>query len=135
LAEERERMDEIKARATPVAGCGPAIPVAPARGAQAAFMPRAMVPDGTVDGFKVADAGWRGFRAVRCLDVFDRMAVSARRRKQSFGLTHGQVAMGVGIARSSRIWRATGPVCPALMHHGVLVTAATGWIAGCRYLM
>lgn len=94
IRSERERLDALLRRATPIEGCGPAIPVAPARGPQAAFMPRALTPDGTEDGWMEADAGWQGFKAVQALDVFDRMVAAARRGKRIPPLTPGQIAMG-----------------------------------------
>lgn len=90
---EQGRMAAILARAMPPEGCGPAIPIAPARGPQLAFMPRSMVPDGTEDGWVEADTGWAGLRASQAADVFDRMLAAARRAKRPATLTPGQIAM------------------------------------------
>lgn len=77
--------------ATPPAECGWLIPAAPARGAFEVFMPKAIVrgSEGIIE-----PTGHAGRHAVRAADVFDRMLVSARRRKQDAPLTPGQVAIG-----------------------------------------
>ncbi|MFG6083822.1 hypothetical protein ACEUZ9_000054 [Paracoccus litorisediminis] len=93
LVDERKRLAAILARATPVEGCGPAIPVAPARGPQVALMPRAMMPDGSEDGWKDEDSGYRGFMAAQAMDVFDRMLAASRRAKRQMHLTPGQISM------------------------------------------
>ncbi|WP_287882743.1 hypothetical protein [Paracoccus sp. (in: a-proteobacteria)] len=95
---EQERLAAIIARATPVDGCGPAIPVAPARGPQVAFVPHVIMPDEKAeDGYKVERTGWRGFSAVRGADVFDVLERAAAKRKDKDGnpgrspFTKGQV--------------------------------------------
>jgi len=86
LAAERERMVDIIARATPVEGCGPAIPVAPARGPQAVETPHVVMPDpGSKSGYKVERTGWRGFKSVRAMDVFDDIERRAAARKDKDG--------------------------------------------------
>lgn len=83
---EQERLAAIIARATPVDGCGPAIPVAPARGPQVAFVPHVIMPDEKAeDGYKVERTGWRGFSAVRAADVFDVLERAAAKRKDKDG--------------------------------------------------
>lgn len=83
-AQERERVAGIIARAMPAEGCGPAIPIAPARGPSVAVTPNVVMPDEKSEtGYKVEATGWRGFRAARAIDVFDtldqREAVRARK--------------------------------------------------------
>lgn len=95
---EQERLATIIARATPVDGCGPAIPVAPARGPQVAFVPHVVMPDEKAkDGYKVERTGWRGFSAARAADIFDVLERRAAKRKDKDGnpgrspFTKGQV--------------------------------------------
>ncbi|AGT09324.1 hypothetical protein [Paracoccus aminophilus] len=91
-AEERARLDAVLSRATPVEGCGPLIPVAPARGPQVVVTPLRMVPDPKDStGWKVEEMGWRGFNAVRAADVFDDLARRAARRKAAPPFSPGQV--------------------------------------------
>ncbi|AZV00332.1 hypothetical protein [Paracoccus sulfuroxidans] len=95
IAAERARLDAILHRATPVDGCGPAIPIAPARGPQIVVTPRRMVPDAKdATGWKVEELGWRGFNAVRATDIFDDLARRAAKRKDAPPFTPGQVAVG-----------------------------------------
>lgn len=95
LAAERARLDAVLSRATPLDGCGPAIPVAPARGPQMVVTPRRMVPDAKdATGWKVEDMGWRGFNAVRAADVFDDLARRAAKRNEASPFSPGQVHIG-----------------------------------------
>lgn len=72
LQHERAQIASIIARATPAEGCGPAIPVAPARGAAKAVTPNVVMPDAkSSTGYKVEATGWRGFKAARAMDIFD----------------------------------------------------------------
>lgn len=85
LDQERERVASIIARATPAEGCGPAIPIAPARGPSMVVTPNVVMPDEkSRTGYKVEATGWRGFRAARAIDVFDTLdqREAARARKQ-----------------------------------------------------
>ena len=85
-AQERERVEGIIARAMPAEGCGPAIPIAPARGPSVAVTPNVVMPDEkSKTGYKVEATGWRGFRAARAIDVFDTLdqREAARARKES----------------------------------------------------
>lgn len=98
LRAEADRLAGIIARATPVAGCGPAIPVAPARGAQVVVTPAVMMPDPkSKGGWRVEAHGWRGFNAVQGADIFDVLARQAVKRKckdghtQASPFTKGQV--------------------------------------------
>lgn len=75
LDQERERVAGIIARAMPAEGCGPAIPIAPARGPSMAVTPNVVMPDEkSRTGYKVEATGWRGFKAARAIDVFDTLA-------------------------------------------------------------
>lgn len=92
--EERARMEAILARATPAEGCGPAIPIAPARGACRSVTPQSMVPDAKDrTGWKAEEMGWRGFKAATAMDVFDTLAMNAARRKQPPPFSKGQVTV------------------------------------------
>lgn len=87
LQQERDRLAAILARATPAEGCGPAIPVAPARGPSRSVTPNVVMPDPkTKSGYKVEATGWRGFCAAKAIDVFDvleqREIARARREKR-----------------------------------------------------
>ncbi|WP_411839234.1 hypothetical protein [Paracoccus sp. ME4] len=86
LQQERERLAAILARATPAEGCGPAIPVAPARGPSKAVTPNVLMPDPkTPSGYKIEATGWRGFRAAKAIDIFDvlEQREAARARKEN----------------------------------------------------
>ena len=92
---ERARLDAVISRATPVEGCVPLIPIAPARGPQVVVTPRRMVPDAKdATGWKVEEMGWRGFNAVRAADIFDELARRAAKRKAAPPFTVGQVQVG-----------------------------------------
>ena len=98
LRQERERLAAILARATPAEGCGPAIPVAPARGPARAVTPNVVMPDPKTDsGYKVEAIGWRGFRAAKAIDVFDmleqREIARAHKAKRDpiFAFTRAQI--------------------------------------------
>lgn len=86
LDQERERVASIIARATPAEGCGPAIPIAPARGPSMAVTPNVVMPDEkSRTGYKVEATGWRGFRAARAIDVFDTLDQREAARAQREG--------------------------------------------------
>ena len=98
VAAERRTAEALRCAAmiqdaTPPEECGWLIPSAPARGAFEVFMPHAMV-QGSDGKWASRPTGYAGRHAVRSADVFDRMLVSARRRKQAAPLTPGQVNMG-----------------------------------------
>ena len=94
LEGEAERLRAMIDRATPVAGCGPAIPTAPARGPQVAEMPRVVMPDGkSSSGYKVEEMGWRGFKAVRAADIFDDLARIAAAKGREAPFTKAQVTV------------------------------------------
>ncbi|MDS9468616.1 hypothetical protein RGQ15_13685 [Paracoccus sp. MBLB3053] len=97
-AAEQDRLTGILRRATPVEGCGPAIPIAPARGAQVSVTPHVMMPDEKApSGWKVERTGWRGFKAARGMDIFDDLERRAAAKKDRDGnpgkspFTKGQV--------------------------------------------
>lgn len=73
LRAEAGRLDKIRRAAAVPEGCGSEIPVAPGRGPLATWAPLELMPDGA-GGHRVVAGGWRGRRAVRALDAFDRMA-------------------------------------------------------------
>ncbi|MBY0134497.1 hypothetical protein [Paracoccus yeei] len=86
IRSERERLDGLLRRATPVEGCGPAIPVAPARGPQVSVTPHVVMPDpSSKTGYKVECTGWRGFKAARAVDIFDVLERRAAGRKDKNG--------------------------------------------------
>lgn len=100
LEAERRRVARLLARSTPIEGCGPAIPIAPARGPQVVEIPHVVLPDEKSEtGYKIERTGWRGFSAVREADIFDDLAWRAARRKDKDGrpgqspFSKGQVAV------------------------------------------
>lgn len=101
---EQERLAAIIARATPVDGCGPAIPIAPARGPQVAFVPHVIMPDEKAgDGYKVERTGWRGFNAARAADIFDDMERRASRKGRDGAVSKPPFTKGqVNVARHYR---------------------------------
>lgn len=102
---EQERLAVIIARATPVEGCGPLIPIAPARGPQVAFVPHVVMPDEkAADGYKVERTGWRGFSAVRAADVFDVLERIAAKRKDKDG-NLGRSPFSKGQVNVARLYR------------------------------
>ncbi|MFC3568395.1 hypothetical protein [Paracoccus simplex] len=102
---EQERLAAIIARATPVEGCGPLIPVAPARGPQVAFVPHVVMPDEkAADGYKVERTGWRGFSAARAADVFDVLERIAAKRKDKDGNPGGS-PFSKGQVNVARLYR------------------------------
>jgi len=104
-AAERARLDAILSRATPVEGCGPAIPVAPARGPQVAFMPHVVMPDEKAEsGYKVERIGWRGFSAARAADIFDVLERIAAKRKDRDG-NPGRSPFSKGQVNVARLYR------------------------------
>lgn len=83
MAVEAVRCRAIMARAAPAEGCGPGIPVAPARGATKAVTPNVVMPDAkSKTGYKVEATGWRGFKAVRAVDIFDDLERRERSRAE-----------------------------------------------------
>ena len=94
LLSERARLAAIRARAMPVEGCGPAIPLAPARGPQVAVVPHVIMPDPKVaGGYKVEQTGWRGFSAAKAADIFDMIERRAVRSGVASPFTKGQVSV------------------------------------------
>ena len=92
LHDERERLAALIARSHPAEGCGPAIPVAPARDPQRSVTPHVMMPDPKdKSGWKVEETGWRGFKAAQAMDIFDTLALKAAKRNVAPPFTKGQV--------------------------------------------
>ncbi|MCA2014392.1 hypothetical protein LCM17_23075 [Cereibacter sphaeroides] len=89
---EKDRLVAIKAAAQAPERCGPEIPVAPARGPMVAFAPKAMRP--TAEGYELQHVGFQGRDAARAADVFDTMALQARRRGGHDPFTARQVDAG-----------------------------------------
>ncbi|SMO63952.1 hypothetical protein [Paracoccus laeviglucosivorans] len=89
LIGERARLDAILARATPAVGCGPGIPVAPARGLQVAVTPHVNAPKpdaiGRRDDYITQFTGWEGFKASRAADIFDDLDRRAAARTDKDG--------------------------------------------------
>lgn len=72
LREQQARLAALIARSTPAGGCGPAIPIAPARGPSRVVTPKVVMPDPKSDnGWKIEETGWRGFQAAQAIDIFD----------------------------------------------------------------
>lgn len=92
LRNEQERFEALIARAVPAEGCGPEIPIAPARGPSRSVTPHVMMPDPKdKTGWKTEETGWRGFKAAQAIDIFDQLAIRAAKRKQEPPFTKGQV--------------------------------------------
>lgn len=92
LRNEQERFEALIARAVPAEGCGPEIPIAPARGPSRSVTPHVMMPDPQdKTGWKTEETGWRGFKAAQAIDIFDQLALKAAKRKQEPPFTKGQV--------------------------------------------
>lgn len=77
-------MRRLMARGTPPEKCGPAMPVAPARGPVRPFMPASVMVDAKGEE-KRLETGYRGRHAARVRDVFEKLG---------HRLTPGQVATG-----------------------------------------
>mgnify|MGYP001098646869 CR=1 FL=1 len=77
LLKEAERIAMIKARGGVPDVCGDSIAEAPARGAFRVFDPVALYPQGS--NYAVKSAGYRGRKAIRMADAFDRMEAQARK--------------------------------------------------------
>lgn len=92
LHDERERLEAMIARAVPAEGCGPEIPIAPARGPSRSVTPHVMMPDPKdKTGWKTEETGWRGFKAAQAIDIFDQLAIKAAKRDQAPPFTKEQV--------------------------------------------
>ncbi|SIS98327.1 hypothetical protein [Paracoccus saliphilus] len=92
LRNEQERFEALIARAVPAEGCGPEIPIAPARGPSRSVTPHVMMPDPKdKTGWKAEETGWRGFKAAQAIDIFDQLAIKAAKRDQAPPFTKGQV--------------------------------------------
>lgn len=105
--QERARLDALLRRATPVEGCGPAIPVAPARGPQVSVTPHVVMPDpSSKTGYKVECTGWRGFKAARAVDIFDDLERRAAGRKDKAGKpAPGPAPFTKGQVNAARLYR------------------------------
>lgn len=75
---EADAWRAILTRATPPAECGPAIPVAPARGATVTFVPREVaITD--AGNWRVVPSGHEGRHGARVASVFDTMTLAAQK--------------------------------------------------------
>ncbi len=92
-AEEAARLEAMKARGAVPAECGPAIPVAPARGAVRVTVPMALYPKG-IESFEAKHAGHEGRAQLWVGDAFDVMAGKAKAKGKGAPFTPGQVAIG-----------------------------------------
>ncbi len=86
---EATRIARVRARGHVPDACGSEIPEAPARGAFRVVEPVQHAPDDTS-----RPSGYRGRKAIREIDAFDRMAVQALRAGKPHPLTASQIAMG-----------------------------------------
>lgn len=123
LQAERDRCAAMLARATPPEGCGDAIPVAPARGPQIAFMPRETVM--TESGPRSRQSGWKGAKAVRVGDAFDVMRQQAENASKRRGapafvapFTPGQEAAARDYAALVERVEASGMKCSSMESTG-----------------
>lgn len=106
LSDERERLAALIARAVPAEGCGPAIPVAPARGPAVAVTPQVVMPDPkSATGYKIEGTGWRGFRAARAMDIFDDLERRAARIRDKGGKVTGRSPFTKGQVTIARRYR------------------------------
>lgn len=106
LSDERERLAALIARAVPAEGCGPAIPVAPARGPAVAVTPQVVMPDPkSATGYKIEGIGWRGFRAARAMDIFDDLERRAARIRDKGGKVTGRSPFTKGQVTVARRYR------------------------------
>lgn len=87
-----QRLEVVRARGLVPDQCGPEIAAAPARGSFRTFTPFEATPVG--DGVKITQAGYRGRRAIRGLDAFDKMEAQAKGRDKPHPLTPSQIDMG-----------------------------------------
>lgn len=122
LSQERARLAGIVSRATPPAECGPAMPVAPARGPMLAFMPREMVRT-DAGNYRAVNVGYLGFKAARVADAFDVMTRKAFEAHERAGrdpgafeppFSIGQVDVGRDYAALFERVQSSGMGCASL---------------------
>lgn len=89
---EAGRIAALKRQAVAPEGCGPEMPLAPARGRLVPVAPIAMVR--AADGYVPQHVGFAGRDAARAADVWDRMAAQAARAGGEAPFTVQQVATG-----------------------------------------
>ena len=90
---EAARIERVRARGHVPDACGSEIPQAPARGAFRVVTPTQAVPD-SAGNLQSRPSGYRGRKAIREIDAFDRMALQALRAGKPHPLTSSQIAMG-----------------------------------------
>lgn len=93
----------------PAACAGDIVMLAPARGPCVIFEPMVALPDGE-KGTKFVSMGYRGRKALRRSDAFDRMESQATRRGPGSGLTFAEVDAGRDYGRLSEEVAAAGYV-------------------------
>ncbi|WP_406870462.1 hypothetical protein ABEB22_12620 [Thioclava sp. 'Guangxiensis'] len=93
LAQEAGRLDAMRSAAIVPGECGSEIIAAPARGAFAVFTPREMHL-GADGKWAAQESGYQGRKAMRSVDVFDRMGADAAKRKKAAPLSKGQILVG-----------------------------------------
>lgn len=110
---EAMRIEAVRAAGAVPETCGPAIPVAPARGPVRVFTATALYPKGTEE-FEMKPAGFRGRQTMAVADAFDVMAARARSNGKGDPFTPGQVAMGRHYAALVESHSAGGVKCSSI---------------------
>ncbi len=93
LEAETARLQAMKTAATAPEVCGPALTIAPARGAVRVFTPVGHTPKGA-DKWEATPSGFAGRAVTATMDVFDKMLALADRQGRPAPLTHGQISAG-----------------------------------------
>ena len=106
-------MDEVRALGAVPEGCGPEIPVAPARGPVVQFTPMKAYPDGE-NGHKFKPSGHLGRKALRHADAFDLMANRAAGKGKPPPFTPAQVAMARDYAALYEKHQCAGVRCSSM---------------------
>jgi hypothetical protein len=117
LADEADRIEQIKARSARPDGCGPEIvDVAPARGPVQRFQPREVVLT-EAGNVRVTRSGHNGHDALRRGDAFDVMVEQSRRRSSGDKgplFTPGQISTGRDYAALYERCAAAGVKCSSI---------------------
>lgn len=90
---EGDRVDAVMASGFVPEECGPAIPIAPARGPVRSFTATKLYPDGE-DGYTAKRSGHMGRKTLQRADSFDVMTEQSKRNAKAPPFTPGQVSMG-----------------------------------------
>lgn len=106
LVAEQKRLARLIKRAMPAEGCGPAIPMAPARGPAKAVTPLVVMPDEkSKTGYKVEATGWAGFKAAQAMDIFDDLERRAASIRDKDGKVIGRSPFTKGQVNIARQYR------------------------------